>query len=248
MAGKSTFLRQTALLTLMAQMGSWIPAASARIGIVDNIYTRVGASDRIARGQSTFLVEMLETAAILNNASARSLIIMDEIGRGTSTYDGLSLARALVEFLANTPHIGGRTLFATHYHEMTVLDALPGVSKLNVEVREWNDEVIFLRRVVPGVADKSYGIHVARLAGLPMPVIARAREILQELETRDETKPQTGRTASAGNTGRQDPQLSLFHAGEGYVLDRLRAIDPSYLTPLDALRLLAELREQLMNS
>jgi DNA mismatch repair protein MutS len=248
MAGKSTYLRQTALLTLMAQIGSWIPAASARVGIVDNIFTRVGASDRIARGQSTFLVEMLETAAILNNASKRSLIIMDEIGRGTSTYDGLSLARALVEFLANTPHIGGRTLFATHYHEMTVLDALSGVSNLNVEVREWNDEVIFLRRVIPGVADKSYGIHVARLAGLPAQVIARAREILQELETRDEASPEIIQTADAGNTDRQDPQLSLFHTGEGAVLDRIRRIDPSYLTPMDALRLLSELREQLINS
>jgi len=252
MAGKSTYLRQTALLTLMAQIGSWIPAASARIGIVDNIFTRVGASDRIARGQSTFLVEMLETAAILNNASRRSLIIMDEIGRGTSTYDGLSLARALVEFLANTPHIGGRTLFATHYLEMTVLDALPGVSNLNVEVREWNDEVIFLRRVVPGVADRSYGIHVARLAGLPMQVITRAREILHELETRDEAEPQAVPAAASPvhpeNSARQGAQLSLFHVGEGYVLDRIRRIDPGYLTPMDALRLLAELKEQLADT
>ena len=250
MAGKSTYLRQTALITLMAQIGSWVPAASAQIGIVDCIFTRVGASDRLAYGQSTFLVEMLETASILNNASARSLIIMDEIGRGTSTYDGLSLARALIEFLINTPHVGGRTLFATHYHEMTVLGKLPGVGNLNVEVREWNDEVIFLRKVVPGVADKSYGIHVARLAGLPPQVITRARQILQELETRDDERPSSAhRYDTAEDSGRdRGGQLSLFQAGEDAVLDRIRVLDPRYLTPMDALHLLAELKDLLSGS
>jgi DNA mismatch repair protein MutS len=246
MAGKSTYLRQTALITLMAQIGSWVPAESAQIGIVDSIFTRVGASDRLAYGQSTFLVEMLETASILNNASARSLIIMDEIGRGTSTYDGLSLALSLIEFLINTPHVGGRTLFATHYHEMTVLGKLPGVGNLNVEVREWNDEVIFLRKVVRGVADKSYGIHVARLAGLPPQVITRARQILQELETLDEVRLSPAKhSVSAKESGGGGRQLSLFQAGEEAVLERIRILDPSHLTPMEALHLLAELKENL---
>ena len=183
MAGKSTYIRQTALLTLLAQMGSFIPAESAKIGIASRIFTRVGAADDLARGQSTFMVEMLESANILNNADARSLIILDEIGRGTSTYDGLSIAWAVAEYLHNTPTLRARTLFATHYHELTQLAlTLPGIRNYNVAVRESGEKVIFLRKIVPGAADRSYGIHVARLAGLPEKVIARANEILTNLE------------------------------------------------------------------
>jgi DNA mismatch repair protein MutS len=182
MAGKSTYLRQVALLVLLAQVGSYIPAAEARIGIMDRIFTRVGASDDLARGQSTFMVEMNETAGILNNATAASLVILDEIGRGTSTFDGLSIAWSVAEFLHD--HVGARTLFATHYHEMTDLErSRSGVVNLNVAVREWNDEVIFLRKILPGRADQSYGIQVARLAGLPEQVLTRAKEILANLES-----------------------------------------------------------------
>jgi DNA mismatch repair protein MutS len=183
MAGKSTYIRQVALLVLLAQMGSYVPAKSARIGVVDRIFTRVGAADDIARGQSTFMVEMVETANILNNATCQSLIILDEIGRGTSTFDGLSLAWAVAEFLHDNHQVKARTLFATHYHELTELCLTkPGVSNFNVAVREWGDKVIFLRKILPGSTDKSYGIHVARLAGLPKPVIERAKEVLTNLE------------------------------------------------------------------
>jgi DNA mismatch repair protein MutS len=186
MAGKSTYIRQVALLVLMAQVGSWVPAASCRFGLVDRIFSRVGASDDLARGNSTFMVEMNETANILNNATARSLIILDEIGRGTSTYDGLSIAWAVVEHLHRDPHRGPRTLFATHYQELTQLDRhLPRLRNLSVAVKEWNDEIVFVRRVVPGAADRSYGIQVARLAGLPPSVIERAKTILARLEGDD---------------------------------------------------------------
>jgi DNA mismatch repair protein MutS len=181
MAGKSTYIRQVALLTLMAQIGSYLPAASAHIGAADRIFTRVGANDDLARGQSTFMVEMNETANILNNATAKSLVILDEIGRGTSTFDGLSIAWSVAEFLHD--EIGSRTLFATHYHEITDLERTkPGVINLNVAVREWNDQVIFLRKIIEGRADQSYGIQVARLAGLPDSVLHRAKEILNNLE------------------------------------------------------------------
>lgn len=181
MAGKSTYLRQTALLTLMAQIGSFLPAASAEIGLVDRIFTRIGASDDIARGQSTFMVEMNETALILNNATERSLVILDEIGRGTSTFDGLSIAWSVAEHLHD--HIGARCLFATHYHEITALaQSRSAVKNYNVAVKEWNQQIIFLRKILPGCAEKSYGIQVARLAGLPENVIARAKEVLQQLE------------------------------------------------------------------
>jgi len=181
MAGKSTYIRQVALITLLAQIGSFVPARSAVIGIADRIFARVGASDELARGQSTFMVEMTETARILNTATPRSLIILDEIGRGTSTYDGISLAWAVVEHLHE--HVGCRTLFATHYHELTDLEkSLPGVKNLNVAVREWQDQVVFLHKIVDGAADKSYGIHVARLAGVPREVIQRSKDILAQLE------------------------------------------------------------------
>jgi DNA mismatch repair protein MutS len=181
MAGKSTFIRQTALLVLLAQTGSFVPAAAARIDLVDRIFTRIGASDDLARGQSTFMVEMSETANILNNATPHSLIILDEVGRGTSTFDGLSLAWSIVEHLHNV--VGARTLFATHYHELTELAArLPRVKNFNVAVREWNEQIVFLRKIVEGATDKSYGIQVARLAGLPKTVLERAKEILANLE------------------------------------------------------------------
>jgi DNA mismatch repair protein MutS len=186
MAGKSTYIRQVALIALMAQVGSWVPAKQCRVGLVDRIFSRVGASDELARGNSTFMVEMNETANILNNATARSLIILDEIGRGTSTYDGLSIAWAVVEHLHKDAEQGPRTLFATHYHELTQLEkSLPRLRNFSVAVKEWNDEIIFVRQVIPGAADRSYGIQVARLAGLPLPVITRAREILEKLESDD---------------------------------------------------------------
>ena len=186
MAGKSTYIRQVALIALLAQIGCWTPAKSCRIGLVDRIFSRVGASDDLARGNSTFMVEMNETANILNNATERSLVILDEIGRGTSTYDGLSIAWAVVEHLHAAPERGPRTLFATHYQELTQLDKhLPRVRNLSVAVKEWNDDIVFLRRVVPGAADRSYGIQVARLAGLPRSVIDRARAILSRLEGED---------------------------------------------------------------
>jgi DNA mismatch repair protein MutS len=188
MAGKSTYIRQVALIVLMAQVGSWVPASSCRFGRVDRIFSRVGASDDLARGNSTFMVEMNETANILNNATDRSLIILDEIGRGTSTYDGLSIAWAVMEHLHRDPSRGPRTLFATHYQELTQLDKhLPRMRNLSVAVKEWNEEIVFVRRVVPGAADRSYGIQVARLAGLPPSVIDRAKEILSRLEGDDST-------------------------------------------------------------
>jgi DNA mismatch repair protein MutS len=186
MAGKSTYIRQVALITLLAQVGCWVPAKSCRVGLVDRIFSRVGASDDLARGNSTFMVEMNETANILNNATDRSLIILDEIGRGTSTYDGLSIAWAVVEHLHRDPARGPRTLFATHYQELTQLEKhLPRLRNFSVAVKEWNDDIVFVRRVVPGAADRSYGIQVARLAGLPLTVIDRAKTILAKLESDD---------------------------------------------------------------
>ena len=186
MAGKSTYIRQIALLVLMAHIGCWVPAKRCRLGWVDRIFSRVGASDDLARGNSTFMVEMNETANILNNATDRSLIILDEVGRGTSTYDGLSIAWAVVEHLHRSPVAGPRTLFATHYQELTQLEKfLPRLRNFSVAVKEWNDEILFVRRVVPGAADRSYGIQVARLAGLPGAVIDRAKVILGKLESED---------------------------------------------------------------
>jgi DNA mismatch repair protein MutS len=232
MAGKSTFLRQAGLLTLLAQMGSFVPASRAKVGIVDRVFTRVGASDNIARGQSTFMVEMEETATILNAATGRSLVLLDEVGRGTSTYDGLSLAWAVTEHLHERREGRPRTLFATHYHELTALgEHLPRVVNLNVQVKEWNGKVIFLRKIVEGAADKSYGIHVAELAGLPPEVVARAREVLAKLEE--------GRFArTAGDTRSPEPQLTLFEPVGHELLDALADLRPEAMTPLDALALL----------
>src|SRR5271167_4805064 len=182
MSGKSTFIRQVALVTLLAHLGSFVPAVRARIGITDRIFTRVGSSDELSRGQSTFMVEMTEAANILNNATPRSLVILDEIGRGTSTYDGVSLAWAITEYLHNS--VGCRSLFATHYHELAQLaETLPNLRNCNVLVREWQDEIVFLHKIAPGSADKSYGIHVARLAGIPGEVLERAQQVLNQLET-----------------------------------------------------------------
>ena len=217
MAGKSTYIRQVALITLMAQVGCWTPAKTCRVGLVDRIFSRVGASDDLARGNSTFMVEMNETANILNNATARSLIILDEIGRGTSTYDGLSIAWAVVEHLHREPELGPRTLFATHYQELTQLDKhLPRLRNFSVAVKEWNDDIVFMRRVVPGAADRSYGIQVARLAGLPLSVINRAKSILAKLETDDATVTLAAPTLTAKPRRKitvaptDDSQLSLL--------------------------------------
>jgi len=212
MAGKSTYIRQVALIVLMAQIGSFVPAESAEIGLVDRIFTRVGANDDIGRGQSTFMVEMNETSNIVNNATERSLVILDEIGRGTSTFDGLSIAWSVAEFLHDK--IKARTLFATHYHELTKLaEERSGVCNFNVAVREWNDQIIFLRKIVPGGADKSYGIQVARLAGLPKEILDRAKEILSHLEDSSrataETKPR-GKKSSKAMPESQKPQLDLL--------------------------------------
>jgi DNA mismatch repair protein MutS len=216
MAGKSTYIRQVALLVLMAQVGSYIPAAKATIGLVDRIFTRVGANDDLARGQSTFMVEMNETANILNNATPKSLIVLDEIGRGTSTFDGLSIAWAVAEHLHNS--VGAKTLFATHYHELTELaGTLPRVKNYNVAVREWHDQVIFLHKILPGGTDKSYGIQVGRLAGLPKEVIARAKEVLANLEEAElsaEGQPKLAKKKGDGRKPKGEakelPQMYLF--------------------------------------
>jgi DNA mismatch repair protein MutS len=250
MGGKSTYLRQTALLCLMAQAGSFVPARSAKLPVVDRIFARVGASDNIARGQSTFMVEMQETANILHSATSRSLLILDEIGRGTSTFDGLSLAWAVAEYLASNPRARPKTIFATHYHELTDLaDALPNVINCHVVVREWQDDIVFLRKVVPGRSDRSYGIQVARLAGLPPPVVARAREILNGLERDELSRGGRPSLTTEGNIGGTDVsrQLGLFQApvaAEDPLQRRLKSLDLDNLTPLQALSLLAELKRE----
>jgi DNA mismatch repair protein MutS len=245
MGGKSTYLRQVALLSLMAQAGSFVPAASAKLAVVDRIFARVGASDNITRGQSTFMVEMQETAAILHAASSRSLVILDEIGRGTATFDGLSLAWAVAEHLASNDRARPRTIFATHYHELTDLaDALPGVVNAHVAAREYKDKIVFLHKIVPGRSDRSYGIHVAQLAGLPPAIVRRAAEILASLE-RDELA-RGGRPSLTGAPPPSQQQLGLFQsaAETDAVVERLRSLDIDRLTPLEALTLLAELKRE----
>ncbi|HEX2458174.1 MAG TPA: DNA mismatch repair protein MutS [Vicinamibacterales bacterium] len=246
MGGKSTYLRQTALLCLMAQAGSFVPARSAKLPVVDRLFARVGASDNIARGQSTFMVEMQETANILHSATSRSLVILDEIGRGTATFDGLSLAWAVAEHLASNTRARPKTIFATHYHELTDLaDALPSVVNFHVVAREWKDEIVFLRKVIAGRSDRSYGIQVARLAGLPPAVVTRAREILNGLE-RDELS-RGGRPSLSGAPADEKRQLGLFQAPvdrENPVSARLRELDIDNLTPLQALTILAELKRE----
>jgi DNA mismatch repair protein MutS len=217
MAGKSTYIRQVALIVIMAQMGSFVPAAAAEIGVVDRVFTRVGASDDLARGRSTFMVEMQETANILNNATARSLIVLDEIGRGTSTFDGISIAWAVAEYLHNRGEVKAKTLFATHYHELTDLAlTMKGVKNYNVLVREKDDRVVFLRKIVPGGSDKSYGIQVARLAGMPRDVVDRAKEILANLEEGEFGEQGQPRIARRRRKGGLDmSQLELFGGVEG---------------------------------
>jgi DNA mismatch repair protein MutS len=254
MGGKSTYLRQTALICLMAQAGSFVPAREAKIPLVDQIFARVGASDNIAKGHSTFMVEMQETANILHTATSRSLVVLDEIGRGTATFDGLSIAWAVAEHLATNPKIRPKTLFATHYHELTDLaDATPGVVNFHVSAREWKDDIIFLRKIVPGRSDRSYGIQVARLAGLPLPVVERARAILAALERDELTRG--GRPSVSGTPLEPQQQMGLFQAppGEndenvgkaGRLHEKIAAIDVDRLTPMDALTLLAELKKEL---
>lgn len=246
MAGKSTYIRQAALLLIMAQIGSFIPAKRATIGVADRVFARVGASDELSRGQSTFMVEMTETARILNLATERSLVILDEIGRGTSTYDGISLAWAIAEHLHDV--VGARTLFATHYHELTQLTATaPGARNLNVAVKEWNDQVVFLHRIVPGAADKSYGIHVARLAGVPHEVNERAKEILAGLEAKQagrDGKPHVVDPPPKPRGGKV--QLTLFGFADHPILDELRALDADRLSPIEALQKIAEWRAKLV--
>src|ERR1700704_6232597 len=244
MGGKSTYLRQAALIALMAQAGSFVPAHQAKMPIVDRIFTRIGASDNLARGRSTFLVEMSEVAAILNHATPASLVLLDEVGRGTSTFDGLSIAWAVVEHLQR--HTRARTLFATHYHELTELgDLLPAVKNVHVSVKETPSEIIFLRRVEPGSADKSYGIEVARLAGLPRSVIERAREVLKRHEQSEHELSETLSPVAADLAHKNGNQHVLFTALDREVLDKLRAADLDQLKPLDALNLLAELKKQI---
>ena len=239
MAGKSTYMRQVALITLMAQVGSFVPARAARIGVVDRIFTRIGASDDLGAGQSTFMVEMTEVADILKYATSRSLLILDEIGRGTSTFDGMSIARAVLEHCADRKKLGAKTLFATHYHELTALEeVIPGVKNYSIAIRSRGEELIFLRKIIPGGADRSYGIEVAKLAGLPETVVKKARSVLRELED------------GSGHTPRlmaepKREQVSLAALGEAEVVDRLRRTQPETLTPLEAMSLLYELKQKL---
>ena len=242
MGGKSTYLRQVALLSLLAQSGSFVPAREAKLGLVDRIYARVGASDNISRGQSTFMVEMQETAHILSGATSKSLVVLDEVGRGTATFDGLSIAWAVPEHLPTSPRARPKTLFATHYHELTDLaDGVPGVVNAHVAVQEWKDDIVFLHKILPGRSDRSYGIHVARLAGLPPAVVTRARDILRALE-HDELS-RGGRPALSGQPAQPQQQLGLFQApADDALRDRLRALDVDRTTPLEALQLLVELK------
>ena len=239
MAGKSTYMRQVALITLMAQVGSFVPARAARIGVVDRIFTRIGASDDLGAGQSTFMVEMTEVADILKYATSRSLLILDEIGRGTSTFDGMSIARAVLEHCADRKKLGAKTLFATHYHELTALEeAIPGVKNYSIAIRSRGEELIFLRKIIPGGADRSYGIEVAKLAGLPETVVKKARSVLRELEDGSGHTPQL-----LAEPKRE--QVSLAALGEAEVVDRLRRTQPETLTPLEAMSLLYELKQKL---
>ena len=240
MAGKSTYIRQVAIIALMAQIGSFVPASEAKIGIVDRIFTRVGLQDDLATGQSTFMVEMVETAAILNQATPRSLLILDEIGRGTSTYDGLAIARSVIEHIHNDPRLGCKTLFATHYHELTNLSAhLPGVRNCSVAVTEENHSVVFLHKIVPGGADKSYGVHVAQLAGLPHSVVNRAWEVLADLETDNHWS--NGREIRKQKKEKA-LQMALFN-NEAKLQGLLKELDIPNLTPLEAINKLYELQK-----
>ena len=242
MAGKSTYMRQVALICLMAQAGSFVPAQSAHLGVVDRVFTRIGASDDLSAGQSTFMVEMNEVAEILKHATGKSLLILDEIGRGTSTYDGMSIARAVLEYCAGKK-LGAKTLFATHYHELTVLEGqLPGVKNYNIAAKKKKDDIIFLRKIVRGGADQSYGIEVAKLAGVPEPVIRRARAILEELENGEGVPVPHPRPKEEPE---EEEQVSLLDLGAVECAQRIRTLDLNTLTPIEAMNLLYELKGKL---
>jgi DNA mismatch repair protein MutS len=247
MAGKSTYIRQCALIVLMAQMGSFVPAVRARIGVVDRIFTRIGAADSLSRGQSTFMVEMNEVANILKHASRRSLIILDEVGRGTSTFDGLSIAWAVAEYLHDAGHLGARTLFATHYHQLTDLAVTKeGIKNFNIAVKEWGDRIIFLRKIMEGGTNRSYGIQVARIAGVPDEVISRAREILNNLEKGEFDEagmPKIARGKKQDQKNRN--QLSLFIDDNVAIINEIKALDILKMTPLDALSRISQWKEKL---
>ena len=257
MAGKSTYMRQTALIVLMAQIGSFVPAETANIGIVDRIFTRVGASDDLASGQSTFMVEMTEVANMLRNATSKSLLILDEIGRGTSTFDGLSIAWAVVEHISNGKLLGAKTLFATHYHELTELEGkIDSVNNYCIAVKEKGDDIVFLRKIVKGGADKSYGIQVAKLAGVPESVIARAKEIVSELSEADITTRVRDISVQSADTKKKMKkydevdlaQMSLFDTvKDDDVLKELEELDVAHLTPMDALNTIHRLQNKLKN-
>lgn len=256
MAGKSTYMRQTAIIVLMAQIGSFVPASSAKIGIVDRIFTRVGASDDLASGQSTFMVEMNEVANILRNATSNSLLVLDEIGRGTSTFDGLSIAWAVVEHISNPKLLGAKTLFATHYHELTELEGkLHNVNNYCIAVKEKGDDIVFLRKIVRGGADKSYGIQVAKLAGVPDSVIERAKQIVEELSANDITADHKNLAVETGTKKKKEKldevdlaQMSLFDTvKDDDILEELKNVDLSNMTPIDALNKLYELQNKIKN-
>jgi DNA mismatch repair protein mutS len=259
MAGKSTYMRQSALIVLLAQIGSFVPARSANVGIVDRIFTRVGASDDLASGQSTFMVEMNEVANILRNATSKSLLVLDEIGRGTSTFDGLSIAWAVIEHISNRKLLGAKTLFATHYHELTELEGkISNVNNYCIAVKECGDDIVFLRKIVKGGADKSYGIQVAKLAGVPDMVIDRAKEIVEQLSDNDITEKVQKIQIEGGREGKSTKQpkldevdlaqMSLFDTvPDEDVLKELSEIDISRLTPLDAMNTLYRLQNKLKN-
>jgi len=254
MAGKSTYMRQTALIVLMAQIGSFVPADSANIGVVDRIFTRVGASDDLASGQSTFMVEMTEVANILRNATSRSLLILDEIGRGTSTFDGLSIAWAVIEHISNTKLCGAKTLFATHYHELTELEGkLSGVNNYCIAVKEKGDDIVFLRKIVKGGADKSYGIQVAKLAGVPDSVIQRAKELVEELSDADITAAVKDLTAPKKKQKITYDQLdmaqmSLFDTvQDNDIIEEIKNLEIGNLTPMEALNILYNLQNKIKN-
>jgi DNA mismatch repair protein MutS len=233
-------MRQVALIVLMAQMGSFVPARSATIGIVDRVFTRIGASDDLASGQSTFMVEMSEVASILRHATEKSLLILDEIGRGTSTYDGMAIARAVLEYAASPKQLGAKTLFATHYHELSEIEqVLPNVKNYNIAVKKRGDKMIFLRKIVPGATDDSFGVEVAKLAGLPNSVVARAREILSQLESQDKPIP------SITPAQPQEDQISMLDLNSQQVCQALRALQVETLTPIEAMNELFKLRKML---
>jgi len=245
MAGKSTYLRQVALIALMAQIGSYVPAESSSIGVVDRIFTRVGASDNLSQGQSTFMVEMSELSNILTNATRKSLIILDEIGRGTSTYDGLSIAWSVVEYISNQNHIGAKSLFATHYHELTELEGkLEGIKNYFITVHEMGDDIIFLRKIKRGGANHSYGVQVAKLAGLPYKVVERANEILSELENHDINKKSKSKISLMEDKGKDTRQLDFFSDDRNKFITSIKNIDTNVLTPIDAINLLNHLVEE----